>query len=161
MRIRNLKKQYNDYLNELEQTGKHPHPSELLVLLLLPEKENYDFESGTLWHFYELYQEVIDIKINQVISDFNLTNEKIIDYIENKEFIGYQEEKYEYQKVMLIFGRGIEALFWGVLNGSNFKPEKIYDMYSPVWGKKPIGHVSRKKKKRTKKKNQNEWNVIS
>ena len=77
MKLIRLQEQYNNYKKEFYKTAKHPHPSELLALLLLPEKDNFQPVSGNSREFYEYYEEKIKEKIDQVIVDFNITKKGV------------------------------------------------------------------------------------
>ncbi len=55
--------------------------------------------------FYSRYKKEIDIKINKVIKDFNITKEEIVAYI--KQTIIYDEANYEKDKIWFVFAEGL------------------------------------------------------
>ena len=76
MKLIPLQEQSEQYLKEYERTGNHPHPSELLALLLFQEIEQYDY--SIYWNSYEFYEhhkDLINKKIDKVIKDFSITRE--------------------------------------------------------------------------------------
>ena len=61
---------YNNSLEEFKQDGYHPHPANLLAMLLLPEKDRFAPLRVSEVVFYETYKAEIDSKISKVIYDF-------------------------------------------------------------------------------------------
>ena len=116
---------YDKYQEKYQNTKIKPYPDKLLLLLLLEEKEKYKDINKSNGVFYKYYQEKIDKKINQVITDFNLSKEDIITFIEKKG-IFYREETYEHDKLWYVFGEAIGALAWAVAYRSNTPKTKIY-----------------------------------
>ena len=134
MKTDNLNKQYEEHLKEFNKTGNHPHPSELLALLLLPEKDKYR-PIGSNGEFYQYYKKQINEKIEQIVADFNLTKEEIINYIE-KTGIAYDEDNYQIHKIWFVFCYGFVALQWGIMYHPDWSPENIHKAYSVYWEKK-------------------------
>ena len=152
MRNKDLKGMYRSYLIRFYQTGEHPHPSKLLALILLPEKDNYKPLKVCECEFYQYYKSEIDEKIEKVIHDFKINKEEIIRYIE--ETVCYKEEQYEFQKIWFVFCEGFGAMHWGIIYRPSESPEQIYKEYSGYFGKNLEKPLTRKKKKKLKKQNQ-------
>lgn len=140
---------YNNYLIEFKQTGKHPHPAELLALLLISEKDNFLPLEVTTGELYQFYKEEIDAKIAQVTQDFQITKEEIIEYIE-KTVISY-EKNYEQDKIWHVFCEGFGAMHHGIWYRPYNSQAKMYSDWHGYWDKPKIKHESRKKKKARKK----------
>lgn len=159
MKLRTLKERYAGYLNKFNRTGKHPHPAELLSLLILPEKDKYLPITGNSGEFYEYYKDNINEKIEQVIVDFAITKNEIIEYIEKT--VICNEEKYEEYKVWFVFGNGFSVLQWGLMYHPDWSPERLHNAFSAYWGREPIPdhlieesntHTKPKKRSRAKRK---------
>ena len=56
-KIMKLEDLYEHYRKEFNRTAIHPHPAELLSMILLPEKDKYPAKSGVSGEFYKYYQE--------------------------------------------------------------------------------------------------------
>ena len=76
-----LTKLYEFYLDEFKNSGYHPHPANLLAMLILPEKNLFEPLKVCEGEFYKVYKEQIDIKIKQVINDFKISNEEIKSFV--------------------------------------------------------------------------------
>lgn len=124
---KSLKEIYNEYLIKYKNTGIKPYPDKLLALLLLQEKDNFEPLMTSEGNFYNVYKKEINEKIEQVISDFNLTKEDIIRFIEEKGLL-YQEENYEHDKIWLVFASGFGVMHWSIMYHPSYTPEKAYDM---------------------------------
>lgn len=139
MKLIPLQEQYNQYLKQYKRTKKrnHPHPSELLALLLLPDKDHYKYEGITIGQFYNVHKDLIDIKIEQVINDFELTEEDITSYAyavkDSRLKVDYEKLKIRY--VFFLGYNILEASYW---KHPDLCPEKIYNAYLGWWGKTPI-----------------------
>ena len=136
MKLIPLKELYKQYLDNFKENGIHPHPSELLALLLLPDKDRYLSLTGNSRDFYNYYKEEIDEKINQVIKDFDLEEEDIIDYITNG--VICNEENYEEYKIWFVFANGFNVLQWGIMFHPDWSPERMHNAFSYYWGRNPI-----------------------
>ncbi|MBE6159121.1 MAG: hypothetical protein E7159_04790 [Firmicutes bacterium] len=123
-RVSVLKKLYELYLYEYKSCGCHPHPANLLAMLLLPEKDKFEPLMVSEGEFYQAYNEQIDSKIKKVVNDFNITNEEIIAFLELK---GFCCEDVEYDKVWDVFYDG-----FGIMHGElMYRPgESDYEMYN-------------------------------
>lgn len=137
MKLRNLTERYEGYLNNFNRTGTHPHPAELLSLLLLPEKDKYQAISGNTGEFYQYYKDAINEKIEQVIIDFAITRAEIIEHIE-KTGICFEEESYEEYKVWFVFANGFSVLQWGLMYHADWSSERLHNAFSTYWGREPI-----------------------
>lgn len=120
-----LKTLYQNYLNEFKQTGIKPYPDRLLALLLLPEKDKYEPLKVSEGEFYRFYQQEIDEKINQVINDFQITKEDIINFIEAKGIFSC-EENYESDKIWFVFSEGFGVMHGAIVYRPELSPEQIY-----------------------------------
>lgn len=134
MKQEKLSDKYIRYKNKFNQTGIHPHPSELLAILLLQEKDIYKSKeiNPNTFEFYLEHKELISEKIDQVIVDFAITKQEIIEIIETNS-IKYSEELYEEHKIWFVFANGIRALQWGLINQPNWSPEKLHNVFSDYW----------------------------
>lgn len=137
MKLIPLQEQYNQYLKSYKRTKKrnHPHPSELLALLLLPDKEHFKYEGITIGQFYNIHKDLIDIKIEQVINDFELTEEDIISYAVKDPRLKVDYEKLKIRYVFFLGYNILEASYW---KHPDWSPERIYNNYLGWWGKTPI-----------------------
>lgn len=115
---------YNQYLEHYKMTGEKEHPARLLSLLLLQEKDNYEPLMVEEGKFYSRYKKEIDIKINKVIKDFNITKEEIVAYI--KQTIIYDEANYEKDKIWFVFAEGFGNMHWGIMYRKDATAEEIY-----------------------------------
>ena len=137
MKLIKLEELYKRYQKEFNKTGNHPHPAELLSLLLLPEKEKYYIPNGENANFYITHGQAINEKIEQVIIDFAITKNEIINYI-TKARTSYREESYERDKIRDVFSTGFGVVLWGNMNHPDWSPERIYNSFSVCWGRKRI-----------------------
>ena len=137
MKQEKLSDKYTRYKNNFNQTGEHQHPSELLALLLLQEKDIYKSKeiNPNTFEFYLEHKESISEKIDQVIVDFAITKQEIINIIETNG-IKYSEELYEEHKIWFVFANGIRVLQWGLINQPNLSPEKLHNVFSECWNPK-------------------------
>lgn len=62
MNLISLDEQYKNYLNDFKSKGMSPHPSELLALLLLPDKDKFLSLTGNVDDFYNYYKAEIEKK---------------------------------------------------------------------------------------------------
>lgn len=144
-----LKDLYQQYKEEFNRTAVHPHPSELLALLLLQEKNKYQVVTNNTNEFYEYYKTNINKKIEQVIIDFAITKDEIIEYMIAK--TTYHEADYEQNKIWFVFANGFSILQWGLIYHPEWSPEGLYDIFSNYWEKKSIPeHLIEKPKKKAK-----------
>lgn len=127
MNLLSLEELYKQYLINFKKNGIHPHPSELLALLLLPNKDKYLSLTGNIDDFYNYYQKEIDKKIIQVMNDFDLEEEDIMEYAN----IFEERDNFDYKKN--VFANGIIVLQWGIMYHSNWSPERIYEAFSIYW----------------------------
>lgn len=132
MNLISLDELYKQYLTNFKENGIHPHPSELLALLLLPNKDKYLSLTGNMDDFYNYYQEEIDKKIIQVMNDFDLEEEDIMEYAN----IFEERDNFDYKKS--VFANGIIVLQWGIMYHFDWSPEKIYEVFSVCWRQKNV-----------------------
>ena len=123
MKLVSLDEQYKLYLNNFKKDRVHPHPSKLLALLLLPDKDKYLSLTGNLEEFYDYYYDEINNKINQIMNDFDLEDEDIMEYA----YILDIEDNIDYKKQ--VFANGVIALLWGIMFCQNLSPEETYDVF--------------------------------
>ena len=121
-----LQEIYNEYLEKHKQTGVKPYPDKLLALLLLQEKDKYKGLKVSEGKFYEFYKNQIDEKIDKVITDFNLTKQDIIGFIEQKGSY-YEEENYEHDKIWHVFAEGFGTMHWSRMYHPSYTPEEVYE----------------------------------
>ena len=119
---------YNEELENYHDTGERNHPSNLLALLLLNKKDEFEPLKVNEGEFYDTYKEEIDRGIEKVTKDFNFSKEDFINYIE--ESLGsYVEEDYEDDKLWQVFSEGFGALHWGLMYRTDCSGEEIYSYY--------------------------------
>ena len=123
-----LQEIYDNYLIDYQITGQRPHPSILLALLLLPEKDNYKPLKVCEGEFYQYYKQEIDNHIHKVIQDFEITKNDIINYIEEAG-IFYEEKNYEYDKIWFVFCEGFGAMHWARMYHPSYTPEQVYQYW--------------------------------
>lgn len=124
-----LKEMYQTKLSVFKKTGFKEEPANLLALLLLPERDQYEVLKIDEGNFYTKYKSKIDCKIKQVEEDFQFTIDEIIMKIESNNII---INDYENDKIWLVFYKGFQALQWGILYHNDWTPEKIYLKYFDV-----------------------------
>ena len=143
--IPSLNELYDYYLSEFEVTGMHPHPSELLGILLLLEREKYSQVECSFDEFYDFYKEQIKEKINQVIKDFNITKQEMNRYIKKKyshyEEEDYDEEEYEDYKTFDVFGKGFEGLYDANRKCQGMTIEEIHNELSMYFNRRSLARV--------------------
>lgn len=152
-----LTKMYNNYLEKYKETGYHPHPANLLALLLLPEKDNYEPLKVCEGVFYKSYKEKIDEKISKVIEDFNITQEEIIAFIEAKGILT-DDDTYEKDKIWFVFAPG-----FGIMHGEMmYRPaETDYQIYELMDNKKKLYKMTEEGlEEHTKTKGKNKYKIL-
>ena len=125
---KSLQEIYDEYLEKHRQTGVKTYPDKLLALLLLQEKNKYEPEHLVNGEFYIKYKKEKDEKIEKVITDFHLTKEDIINFIEQKG-IYYEEENYEHDKIWFVFAEGFCAVISTKRWHPSYTNEKAYAEY--------------------------------
>lgn len=121
-----LKVMYENALEEFKESGYHPHPANLLAMLLLPEKDQFKPLRVTEGEFYKQYKSAIDSKIEKVITDFEISKAEIQEFIETK---GVSVDNYEKDKIWFVFADG-----FGVMHGEMmYRPRQTsYQMYTTL-----------------------------
>ena len=127
---------YNAYKEEFKKTGSHPHPAELLALLMLSDKEKYCISK---FNFYLENKRNINMKIDKVIEDFNISKEEIIDMLSNgndavadvirSDYTLYKTLKYE-----IVFYVGYKIVEWGNKYFESATPEEVYSNFKYYYG---------------------------
>lgn len=119
-----LLEMYENALEEFKQSGYHPHPANLLSMLLLPEKDKFEPLRVSEGVFYKKYKSEIDRKISKVIDDFEISKQEIEAFIEEK---GVLVDDFESDKIWFVFADG-----FGVMHGEMmYRPNQTdYKMYS-------------------------------
>lgn len=117
---------YENALKEFKESAYHPHPANLLAMLLLAEKDKFEPLRCCEGVFYKKYKHIINDKIDKVISDFNMSNEEIEAFIEVN---GASTGDFEFDKIWYVFAEG-----FGVMHGEMmYRPyETDYQMYSYI-----------------------------
>ena len=136
MKYKDLTELYNYYLIKFKENGIHPHPSQLLALLLLEDKDRYFPMQVPTIEFYSVYKEDINKKINKIITDFNLSKEKLDNYLEEsgKYFFG---DTYEDNIIWIIFFKGVNVMHKSIINNPNYNSIQLYNKNLKYW-KQPI-----------------------
>lgn len=117
---------YQNCLINFQKNGWHPHPANLLAMLLLTEKENYKSLKVCEGVFYETYKNEINAKIEKVMGDFNISHEEIKMFIEMQNIMT-DDESFESDKIWFVFADG-----FGIMHGEMmYRPNQTdYQMYS-------------------------------
>lgn len=117
---------YENSLKEFYQNGYHPHPANLLAMLLLPEKDNFEPLLISEGNFYKKYQAIIDPKISKVITDFKISDKEIKAFIEAS---GIFMTDFETDKIWFVFAEG-----FGIMHGEMmYRPNQTdYQIYSQM-----------------------------
>lgn len=119
---------YENYLAEYKRNGYHPHPANLLAMLLLPEKDTFEPLKVCEGVFYQTYQDKIDDKINQVITDFHITREELLAFIESEDILT-DDDSFEEDKIWFVFAEGFGIIHWEMM----YRPWKTsYQMYASM-----------------------------
>lgn len=116
---------YNLALENYQSMGVRLEPDKLLAMLLLPRRDEFEAIKVAEGEFYKAYKEKIDEAIEQVIRDFELTEEDIIQYVEAK---GVCCDNYEHDKVWFVFAEGFGSMHWGLMYHKNKTPEEIFNL---------------------------------
>ena len=108
-----LLEMYENYLLYFKKSGYHPHPANLLAMLILPEKEKY---------------EPLRVK------DFNISDEEIKLFIETRDIIT-DSESFEHDLIWFVFSHG-----FGIMHGEMmYRPNQTdYEMYSAMDNKSKL-----------------------
>lgn len=133
---------YKQYLIKFRKTGVHPHPSELLAILLFREKDALstiecddelfrDIIRYTEDGFYGYHKNIIGEKIEKVIKDFSITKEEMIGYIGKMS----SDEWYENFKTWIVFAKGFVMVHSGIISHPDWSPERLYNASMRCWGK--------------------------
>lgn len=131
-----LNELYNLKLLEYKVTGNVDNVSKLLAMLLLNEKDKFKPLVCTEGKFYETYKEEIDKNIEKVITDFEITKEKLTEYIENEFSIKVSD--YEKDKIWHAFFNGIWTLHNAILYHNDKTGEELFfDAYEEDLTKYP------------------------
>lgn len=117
---------YNLKLEEFKSTGFRDKPEKLLALLLLPNIRNYEPLMVCEGEFYEEYKLQIDEKISKVEKDFKITENDIIQYIEEN---GVCCDDFEQDKIWFVFCKGFGAMHWALMYHPKMKPEEVYETW--------------------------------
>lgn len=155
MKLVSLEEQYKYYLNNFKNKGINPHPSELLALLLLPDKDKYLSLTGNIDDFYNYYQDEIDKKIIQVMNDFDLEEEDIMEYA------NVLDDKDNFDYKMTVFANGFGVLQWGIMYHPDWSPERMHNAFSVYWGRKSMPDYLIEETKHTKNKSRRKRISIS
>ena len=118
-----LLEMYMNALAEFKQNGYHPHPANLLSMLLLTEKDKFEALLVSEGVFYKKYKSEIDRKISMVIDDFEISKQEIEAFIEAN---GVFVDDFESDKIWFVFADG-----FGVMHGEMmYRPNQTaYQMY--------------------------------
>lgn len=121
-----LLEMYERYLIKFKNSGYHPHPANLLAMLLLTEKDNFEPLKVCEGEFYKQYKQEIDNKIAKVIEDFNISNEEILSFIELNG-IATDNNAFEEDKIWFVFADG-----FGIMHGEMmYRPnQEAYQIYN-------------------------------
>ena len=127
---------YNAYKEEFKKTGNRPHPAKLLALLMLYDKEKYRISN---FNFYLDNKRNIDIKIDKVIEDFNISKEEIIDMLSggNDEVANVIRSDYTLYKILkyaILFYSGYKIVEWGNRYFESATPEEVYLNFKYYYG---------------------------
>lgn len=131
---------YQNYLEEFKKTGCHPHPANLLAMLLLPEKNNFEPLKVCEGVFYKTYMNEINVKIKKIIEDFNISHDEIKSFIEMEDIIT-DDESFESDKIWFVFADG-----FGIMHGEMmYRPNQTdYQMYSCMNNKEKMYKMTEK-----------------
>lgn len=118
-----LLEMYENALEEFKQSGYHPHPANLLSMLLLTEKDKFEALRVSEGVFYKKYKSEIDRKISKVIDDFEISQQEIEAFIEAE---GVLVDDFESDKIWFVFADG-----FGIMHGEMmYRPNQTdYQMY--------------------------------
>lgn len=125
---------YEASLKEFYQSGYHPHPANLLAMLLLPEKDKFEPLHTSEGNFYRKYQSQIDSKISKVITDFKISDEEINAFIEA---CGILTTDFEHDKIWFVFADGFGIMHGEMMYRPNQTEYQIYRLMDnqSVWYK--------------------------
>lgn len=120
----NLLELYNNSLEEFKQDGYHPHPANLLAMLLLPQKDRFEPLRVSEGVFYETYKAEIDSKISKVIYDFQISDQEIEAFMEEE---GVLANNFDWGKIWLVFAAGFGVMHGEMMYRPNQTDSQIYD----------------------------------
>lgn len=117
---------YDNALEQFRETGYHPHPANLLSLLLLAERDRFEPLKVCEGAFYEKYKSIIDCNIGKVINDFGISNDEIVAFIEMAGILT-EDDDFEDDKLWFVFSNGFSVMHGEMM----YRPEQTpYEMHS-------------------------------
>lgn len=137
-----LKEQYNHYLDLFNKTGKHPHPAELVSLLLSVEKDKYPPINTGGCDFLLYYRDKVNMVIEKVCIDFGITKSEIIEYIRNEHYLEVEDAEYENYKLSYVFLEGFDGVHWANIYHPTWSPKLVHETWRRRnWKKGKIGPI--------------------
>lgn len=123
-----LKDIYIDNLRMYNETGLKPWLDEMLLILLLEEKDYFEPLKLTVIDFYKFYYRVINEKIMKIKKDFNLTEENII---EQKKLKGFSDD----EDIFFFIEEVIGIIHSYIKDTSKVTPLEVYYQYFDLFEK--------------------------
>ena len=132
-----LNDRYNQYREEYIETGIRPNPGELLILLMLQEKEKYPVSKNLNdeFNFLSEYLKEIDKYAKKVEEDFNISEEEILKVLvkdndeEKRKMFQEETSTYTIFKICFYFRAGYRIVELGNRHHPNGTAEEIYCLH--------------------------------
>lgn len=135
-----LNELYNLKLLEYKVTGNVDDINKLLAIRLFNERENFEPLICDDKRFYETYKKEIDKNIEKIMSDFEITDEKLTEYIKNRYSVEIKD--YENNKILYAFFGGICTLHNAILCHSDKTNEQLFfEIYKEDLSKYPMKSI--------------------
>lgn len=139
-RLMTLPELYEKYIRDFKETGVKPKPGLLLALLLLKDKDKFKGKNYELVSFYNQNRKEIDLRIEQIMSDFSITIE---DLRKENIFIGLGTSRDDEKVKLDQFQNGIIMLMMVANCSQVCNPEEMYNKYCTAFGWECLPQVSK------------------
>ena len=140
-----LGERYSRYVSQYRETFKHPHPAELLTLLLIDSRGEF----SCLKPYSEGYLSLINNKIEKVMRDFFISSEEILKDVYGGSSKLVSDYGYKIAKLRF-FNDSIDALRVVLRDYRDYSDDicflKILTMYGSNW-RSGINYISKDSKK--------------
>ena len=119
---------YNKYREEFIETEKKPHPAELLMILMLQEKDKYIASTNSTSEFYSKNSELINEKAEDIMNDFDFTIYDLVEYLNEKN--SFYFEKFDAEdRVRIVPEESLVFFNMTLINNKDRSVKKVYKSF--------------------------------